>query len=217
MSNYVSRRHAYCSAVTFCKCLDTDYLRTRPQSYFDTSGLGFWTAEPSALCFAFKFLGFLGELVEIGQNTLKARAHCKYLKCESIFQSVYFKNRVARAVSKLHRPGIFPFLEQLLRPAWLWSLLVQGTSIANCDLVSPQPFFPVRSCTSWCYSTPWQSSPAGFLTQGPQASKVVQVQQMMLSWVRVLHYTSRGPPWHPIQAIITWKEWDKRDLPLKAF
>lgn len=117
-------------------------------------------------------------------------------------------------MSKLHRPGIFPFLEKFLRPACLWSLLVQGTSIANCDLVSPLPFFPVRSCTSWCYNTAWHSSPAGLLTQGAQAPQVVQVQQMMLSWVRFLHYTSRGPPWHPIQAIITWKEWYKRDLSL---
>lgn len=155
--------------------------------------------------------------MEIGQNALKARAQCKYLKCESICQSVYFRNRVARAGSKLHRPGIFPFLENLLRPTWLWSLLAQGAWIANCHLVSPQLFSPVRSCPSWSYSTARQSSPAGFLTQGPQASKAVQVQQMMPSWVRFLHYTSCGPLWHPIQAIITSKEWYKRDLPLKAF
>lgn len=158
-----------------------------------------------------------GELGEIGQNALKSRARCKYLKRESICQSVYFRNTVARAGSKLHRPGTFPSLEKLLRPAWLWSLLVQGAWIANCSLVSPQLLFTVRSCTSWSHSTAWQSSPTGFLTQGPQASKVVQVQQMMLSWVRFLHYTSHGPPWHPIQAIITSKEWYKRDLPLKAF
>lgn len=155
--------------------------------------------------------------MEIGQNALKSRACCKDLKSESICQSVYFRNTVARAGSKLHRPGIFPSLEKLLRAAWLWSLLVQGAWIANRDLISPQLLSTVRSCTSWSYSTAWQSSPTGFLTQGPQASKVVQVQQMMLLWVRFLHYKSRGPPWHPIQANVTSKEWYKRDLPFKAF
>lgn len=90
----------------------------------------------TVLCFSISRL-LWGELVEIGQNALKARACCKYLKCESIFQSGYFRNRVAKAGTKLHRHGISPFLEKLLRQAWLWSLLVQGPWIANCDLVSP--------------------------------------------------------------------------------
>lgn len=59
--------------------------------------------------------------------------------------------------------------------------------------------------------SPWDPQP------GPQACKVVQVQQMMLLWVRFLHYTAHGPPWHSIPAIIISREWYKRDLPLKAF
>lgn len=104
--------------------------------------------------------------MEISQNALKARAHCKYLKCESICQSVYFRNRVARAGSKLHRPGIFPVLEKLLRPAWLRSLLVQGAWIANFGLVSPQLFSLARSCTSQSYNAAWQPSPRAPGIQG---------------------------------------------------
>lgn len=130
------------------------------------------------------------------------------------FASVYFRNRIARAGSKLHRPGIFPFLENLLRPTWLWSLLVQGSWIANCDLVSPS-FFP-QSGPAYHGPTAQHDRPLP-LGSSPRAPKASKVQQMMLSWVRFSHYTSRGPLWHPIQAIITSKEWYKRDFPLKAF
>lgn len=126
--------------------------------------------------------------METGQNALKARAHSKYLKCESICQSVYFRNRIARAGSKPHRPGIFPFLENLLRPTWLWSLLVQGSWIANCDLVSPQLFSPVRSCPPWSYSTARHTSPAGFLTQGPQGIQGT-ANDALLGQVLTLHIT----------------------------
>lgn len=144
--------------------------------------------------------------------SLKSKSHCEYLKSESICQLLYFRDWVARAGSKLYGPGIFPSLAKHTRLAWPKE---PGSQIA---LVSPLFVYPIRPKT-WHHSP----FPLGSPSRSPMHSRDVAVKsnehfcRVMFSWVRFLHYTSCGPPWHLMQAIITSEERYKRDSPLKAF
>lgn len=153
---------------------------------------------------------------------LKSRARCKYLKSESICQLLYFRKRVARARSKLYGPCIFPSLVKLTRLACLQPVCSRSldpklhSSLPSLFIWSgPAHRGPTGRCCS--------PFPLGSSSRSPMHSRGVAVTsnehfcRVTFSWIRFLHYTLWGPPWHLIQAIITSEEWYKRDLPLKAF
>lgn len=121
------------------------------------------------------------------------------------------------------------------KPAWAWHLLfpantyetsstmksVQGSWIPNCTHPPTPIVYPVRTCTFWPYRTVLGSFRTS--SRSPMHLRAVATTSnehfcgVKFSWIRFLHYTLCGPPWHLIQAIITSEEWYKRDLTLKAF
>lgn len=178
------------------------------------SVLGFWTDEPRGLGFDFQLLGFFKYLVKIGGGklSLKFRACCKYLKSESICKLLYFRNSCQ---SWEQTAGLESSPVKLRRLAWL--LIVQGawTSSLTTLRSSSHVLYFIRH---------YGPFPLGSSSRFPTHSRVgALTSNEHFCGVHVfthgifLHYTLCGPPWHPIQVIITSEEWYKRDLPLKAF